>query len=141
MYRVTRPNLHRALLKQFQSCGLDVEYGQKATEYYENLESKKGGVILENGKKLEADLIIASDGVNTKSWKLIGGNRAPARPSGQSLYRTAYPIEHALKDPEVGERFKLMPDESVIEMFMAPGLHGVVWRTETEFSWALSHPV
>lgn len=122
MFRVSRPELHQALSEQIERCGLRIEYGKPAVDYSEDLTSRKGKVRLVNGENLEADVVIAADGVHTKSWKLIGGERPAAQSSGHSIYRTAYALEHMLKDKEVAQRFKLQPDgREIIELW-----HGLV---------------
>ena len=114
IFRISRPRLHHALTKQLERCGISLQYGKPAVDFSENLSSRKGQVLLDNGQKLEADVVIAADGVHTKSWKLIGGDRPSAQSSGHSIYRTAYPVEHLLKDKELAERFQLRPDGQVV---------------------------
>ena len=47
------------------------------------------------------------------------GQHVPARSSGQAVYRVAYPVEIAMKDPMVAERFKLTEEgRSVTELWI-----------------------
>ena len=141
--RHNRPQLHQVLLVQIRRCNIVLEYNRKAVDYYEDLESCKGGVILEDGSRLEADLVVAADGVHTPSWKLVGGEKPPARPSGNSVYRTAFPVEHMLKDPELADYMQLQEGLGCapLRMFMGAGTQFILWRDDKFFSWGVVHKV
>jgi 2-polyprenyl-6-methoxyphenol hydroxylase-like FAD-dependent oxidoreductase len=95
------------LTAQLKKIGIEVEYGHRVVDYYEDVKAGKGGVVLDNGDKIEADLVVAADGVGTKSHKLVTGHQVRARSSGYAIYRTAFPVEVAFADPLVAERFKV----------------------------------
>ena len=119
IYRHHRPKFHRLLLAQARKIGIEVEYGQRVIEYFENATARKGGVVLQGGSKLEADLVVAADGIGTKSYILTMGEKVDAKGSGFAIYRTAYPVELALADPQVAERFNLLRDgRPVFELWM-----------------------
>ena len=54
------------LFGQLERIGIQVDYG-RVVDYYEDIECEKGGVALDTGIKLEADLVVAADGLGTKS--------------------------------------------------------------------------
>ena len=117
VYRHSRPKFHKALSTQAERCGIQIEYGKRVVDYYES--SSKAGVTLSTGEKIEADVVVAADGINTKSWKLVAGEKPAARSSGYSIYRTAFPVEIALQDELVRERFKILENgHSVFDMWM-----------------------
>ena len=63
--------------------------------------------------------MVAADGAGTKSYILTMGEQVDAKGSGYAIYRTAYPIELALADPQVAEHFKLLENgRSVFELWM-----------------------
>ncbi|KAF6226886.1 hypothetical protein HO133_008327 [Letharia lupina] len=114
IYRHHRPEFHQLLLAQARKVGIEVEYGQRVIEYLEDAAARKAG-----GGKLEADLVVAADGAGTKSYILTMGEQVDAKGSGYAIYRTAYPIELALADPQVAEHFKLLENgRSVFELWM-----------------------
>jgi 2-polyprenyl-6-methoxyphenol hydroxylase-like FAD-dependent oxidoreductase len=87
--------------------------------YFENGDDGKAGVVLKDGSRHEADLVVAADGVRGNSWPLVAGHPVPARSSGHAIFRVAYPVENALADPMIAERFPLLEDgRSVIEMWV-----------------------
>lgn len=119
LYRHHRPKFYKMLLDQLAVIGVQVEWDHRVIDYYEEIEAGKGGCILDSGEKLEADLVIAADGLGTRSHKLVVGRKIEARSSGYAIYRTAYPVELALADPQVAERFKMLDNgHSVNEIWV-----------------------
>lgn len=110
----SRPKLHDMLLEQLSKCKVHIEYGTEVVEYFEDIAREKAGVVLRDGSRREADLVVAADGLRGKSWDLITGSPVPARSSGSAALRAAYPVELALKIPGVAERFPLEDDNSSI---------------------------
>jgi flavin-dependent dehydrogenase len=108
VYRVLRPKFNAALLVQVLALGIEVKYGQRAVDYFED--DRKSGVILEDGSKVEVDVVIAADGLGTKSYKLINGHDIRAMSSKYSIFRTAYYAENIMSDPELDKMF-LLRDE------------------------------
>ena len=118
-YRHSRPKFHGMLLEQLRRVGVEVEYGKEVVDYFEDAERGLGGVVLKDGSRHEADLVVAADGVRGGSWSLVAGEHVPARSSGQAVYRVAYPVELAVKDPMIAERFKLTDEgRSVTELWI-----------------------
>lgn len=119
IWRHSRPKFHKMLTDQAERIGIFVEYGKRVHEYYEDLNNKRAGVILEDGQKLEADVVIAADGIGSKSSRAILGHEVPARPSGFSIYRAAFPLETAFADPVIKARFPLgVKGQPLAELWM-----------------------
>lgn len=117
--RYSRPKFHSALLAQAEEIGLRVEYGNVVKEYFEDVSRGKAGVVLGNGSRLEADLVVAADGVRGASALLVSGRPVPARSSGRAIFRTAMPVEEAIKVPGVDERWPLHNGtDPMFEMWM-----------------------
>lgn len=108
-HRHHRPKFVAALLAQVLELGIEVTFGAKVVDYFEDMDGGKAGVVLENGGRMEADVVIAADGIGTKSNKLVNpGDDERAYSSGISIFRTAFPVELALADPEVRDRWPLL---------------------------------
>lgn len=93
------------LYEQLGQIGLDVEFNKEVVEYFEDEARGRAGVLLKDGSRMEADLVVAADGVRGKSWSLVAGQPVPARSSGDAMFRVAFPVEHVLSDPEIVQRF------------------------------------
>jgi 2-polyprenyl-6-methoxyphenol hydroxylase-like FAD-dependent oxidoreductase len=112
----SRIKLYRAFLRQAERVGINVEWGCKVVEYWEDLEQGAGGVTLENGEKRTADIVVAADGLRTKSNTIVSMPETLAT-SGKAIYRAGYPVEYALKDPLVKEMWNFDPEGQPIWQF------------------------
>lgn len=118
-----RPDVQAMLMDQLAAVGIQVEYEKPVVEYFES--ESAAGVVCQDGSRYEADVVVAADGIRSASHKLVGeGKTVPAKSSGHAIFRVAYPVELAIKDPLVAERFQLNEDSGksgVMNMF-----HGYV---------------
>lgn len=138
IYRHSRPKFHAMLLRQLSRIGLSVDYGHEVVRYWEDVENAVSGVVLKDGSRIQADLVVAADGIRSASWPLIAGKPITCRSTGDAIYRAAYPVEVALADPAIAERFPLADDgRSIIEIWMSPDYTFTVWRNHDEMSWSL----
>lgn len=112
IYRHSRPKFHLMLETQLEMAGIKVQYGKRAIRYIDEdpAKSQRAGVELDNGEILEADVVVAADGIGSHSTRVTLGYEVPARSTGFAIYRAAYPVDIALSDPEIKERFPLQPD-------------------------------
>lgn len=119
VYRQSRPKFHQMLSRQAEKVGIYVQYGKRVVGYHEDAGAHKAGITLDNGEVIEADIVIAADGVGTKSSKLVAGQEVRARPTGFAILRAAFPVELALADPVVRDRFRAPEDgHSFMEMWI-----------------------
>jgi 2-polyprenyl-6-methoxyphenol hydroxylase-like FAD-dependent oxidoreductase len=111
-----RPLVYKMFLDAVEKTGIRIEFNRKVVDYFED--AGKGGCITDNGTRYEADVVIAADGVGSKSQKLVGG-QVRAESSGRAMWRAAFPRKHLDKDPEVKEFFKMQPDnEPIVRTFL-----------------------
>lgn len=108
-----RPLIYKMFADQVESIGIKVEYNMRVVDYYEDAATGRGGVILEDGSKYEADVVIAADGVGSKSQALVGG-QVRAISSGRAMWRAAFPIEYLDSNPELKEAFSMVNGEDPI---------------------------
>lgn len=109
-FRHSRPKFAAMLEKQLNLIGIEIEYNKEVVDYFEN--ETNAGVIIKDGSRYEADLVIAADGARGRSLPLVAGCEIPARSSGSAMFRVAFPVEYALADPLVAARFPLNKDGS-----------------------------
>ena len=101
----SRVKLYKSLLRQIDRLSLKIEYGNRVVEYYENTSMSVGGIVLESGKKREAQVVIAADGINTVSDIITSGAHIEPKETGMAIYRATYPVEHAFSKTAVQERW------------------------------------
>nr|ANM86353.1 putative 6-hydroxynicotinate 3-monooxygenase [Cladonia uncialis subsp. uncialis]AUW31216.1 putative monooxygenase [Cladonia uncialis subsp. uncialis] len=127
----SRVKFYKSLIRQAQRLGLLIEYHKRVVSYYEDDESGTGGVVLESGERREADVVVAADGIKTRSGRLISGDVIQPKESGMAIYRSAYPTEHALSEPQVKARWDFKKgDRPIWEFWLGPGLHVLVVVTD-----------
>ncbi|KAH8660809.1 hypothetical protein BGZ60DRAFT_492165 [Tricladium varicosporioides] len=135
-----RPQFHAMLLEQLEKIGVEIHYGHEVIDYFEDAETKRAGVVLTDGSKLDADLVVAADGVRGASWKLVAGIPVPANSSGSAIWRVAFPARLVEDDPVITERFKFLDNgNSVMEMWTGPDMMAVFWRNKDTMIWSLTH--
>ncbi|KAI3394531.1 hypothetical protein diail_2580 [Diaporthe ilicicola] len=138
VYRVSRPKFNTALLEQVLALGIDVTYGRRAVDYFED--ETKAGVILEDGSKIDADVVVAADGLGTKSHKLINGHDIRAVSSKHSIFRTAYHVDHFASDPELDSIFPLRDDGGALhQIWTTNDLQIKVLRARGVVEWHIVH--
>jgi 2-polyprenyl-6-methoxyphenol hydroxylase-like FAD-dependent oxidoreductase len=102
-----RPLVYKMFVRQAEKLGINVEFNTRVVDYFEDEKTGKGGAITEDGARYEADIVIAADGVGSKSQKLVGG-QVRAQKSGRAMWRAAFPRKELDKNPEVKEFFQLV---------------------------------
>lgn len=88
-------------------------------------DAAEGKVILADDKVMQADLIVAADGVHSKAvGHVLGDKETQASNTGWSCMRWLVPTEEFLSDPETSTMIK----DSMQRFFMgAPGGGALVW--------------
>jgi 2-polyprenyl-6-methoxyphenol hydroxylase-like FAD-dependent oxidoreductase len=91
-----RPLIYKMFVSQVERLGIQVQFGRRVVDYFENDDKTKGGCITADGERFDADIVIAADGVGSKSQRLVGG-QVRARSSGRAMWRAAFPIEASVQ--------------------------------------------
>ena len=132
----TRARLHSLLHQYVHHLGIPIRYSARATDYFED--DDHAGVVLEDGEKLTADIVVAADGIGTKSWNLIQGFKENPISSGFAVLRATYPVERALASPVFAEDFNEVNEG---RMVFGPGAHLVACRTNKHMIFLITHKV
>ena len=103
--RLSRPKLYRAMLDHLERTGVEVQFGNEVVDYFEDEATSRAGVILSDGSRHDADIVVAADGVNSHSWKLVLGREVRARPSGDAIFRVSYPLSQTIANSLIAEKF------------------------------------
>ncbi|KAG7448145.1 maackiain detoxification [Guyanagaster necrorhizus] len=123
---LSRLELHRALHKYATSLGISIQHGISVEHYSETID--KGCAILADGTKLEADLVIAADGVGGKAWSIVSGKKEQPISSGYAIYRTTFPLEHAMNDPLLAKVYE--GNGSHASAYIGPNSHIVTGKNK-----------
>lgn len=116
-----RPLIYQMYVNQVRRLGVNIQFGKKVVDYFEDDARGRAGCVTDQGENFEADVVIAADGVGSKSQKLVGG-QVRAMKSGRAMWRAAFPIEHLDKNPKVKEFFKMQKgttgDEPIVRTWL-----------------------
>lgn len=130
-----RPLVYSMFKKQVEAVGVDIQFNCKIVDFFEDEEKGKASCVTDDGRTFEADVIIAADGVGSKSQRLVGG-QVRARSSGRAMWRAAFPREALKANPEVDEFFCCKgenKDEPIVRTFLGPGTYALtLTRPETQ---------
>jgi 2-polyprenyl-6-methoxyphenol hydroxylase-like FAD-dependent oxidoreductase len=129
-----RRKLHNLLCTYAKELGIPILFESPVVEYFESSES--GGVLLQNGQKITADVVVAADGVGSKSRAIIDGNRDAPISSGFIMYRISYPADVAMKNPIIEKEWAGAQDLGFL--YIGPGAHFIVSRSKNDFCWLLT---
>ncbi|KAL0934512.1 uncharacterized protein CTRU02_211311 [Colletotrichum truncatum] len=132
---IYRAKLHELLYEYARRLGIVTSLSTAAVGYFETHE--KGGVLLSDGRRLEADVVVAADGVGSVSWQLVLGEKAAPISSGYAIHRTTYPVDRVINNPVLGPVLKAK--RTHFAFYAGPDSHLVMGKTEKEVSWVLTH--
>jgi len=136
-----RPLVYKMFVNQVERSGVKVEFSKRVVSYYEDEKTGKAGVVTDADEKFEADVVIAADGVGSKSQSLVGG-QVRAMSSGRAMWRAAFPIEHLDQNPEVKEFFRMMDgDEPIVRTWLGPGTYALTLTRKDTMIWIMNHDV
>lgn len=138
-----RPLVYRMFVRQLEKLGVEVKYNQRVVDYEEDETKGKAYAITDDGTRHEADIVIAADGVGSKSQKLVGG-QVRARSSGRAMWRAAFPIENLDKNSEVKQFFNLSgPDnkDPIVRTWLGPSTYGLTLTRPDTMIWIINHDV
>ena len=134
---ISRPALHKALMHALSDEGVEVCCGERVVRYIET--SSMGGVEVASGKVLLADLVVAADGIHSKSWTVVTGVEPKIYSSGMAVFRAAFPAHHALADPGLRERWAADEQGDKYAFFLGPASHGMMLFGKQVVSWVWVH--
>ncbi|KAM0711448.1 hypothetical protein Q7P35_002188 [Cladosporium inversicolor] len=106
---IYRSKLHKLLYEYALELNIPMEFSATLSEYVETQDH--GGAILVDGRRLTADLVVAADGIGSKSWALVLGKKYAPISSGFVLYRVTFPAAPALKNPVIAKELKECRDQ------------------------------
>ncbi|KAH6857083.1 putative monooxygenase [Chaetomium sp. MPI-CAGE-AT-0009] len=92
-----RKDVALMLFAQAQRLGIPISFGVSVTKYSEDPAKGSGIIHTDDGRELSADIVVAADGLGTKSHSVVLGYPTRAVSTGYCVDRAAYPTS-MLKD-------------------------------------------
>ncbi|KAJ2988382.1 hypothetical protein NUW58_g4005 [Xylaria curta] len=138
----TRPGVAHMLTSQCQRLGIQIEYGSTVVGFSET--DEKAIVTIETQGQVThagADIVVAADGVGTKSHAHVSGQTVKATSSGYSMFRGIVPfglIEKNLSSGIVEKFFSSQRPEFRIYV-CPPDTHANIILSRGFFSYGLTY--
>lgn len=92
-FLVQRAGFYEMVLKGVERRYIPVDWNTHVTKFGEDESKNVAWVDLEDGRRLEADLVIAADGIGTKSHEAVTGHTITPYSSGFAVLRCTVPTE------------------------------------------------
>ena len=135
-----RPKMYAILLDEVKRQNIPVRYGCKVVRYFE--EDDRGGVELESGEILMADVVAAADGAHSCSAKLVSrGEIEEPVSSGLSIYRCVFDAKWETRDPQFRETWEPKEGHDELRFLIGPGAHALVLLGKDIIAVLLAHTV
>lgn len=93
-----RGELHEIVFNYAKECGVEINLGHHVENYWETEDA--AGIVLEDGTKVEGDLVVGSDGVRSKARTLVLGYEDKPKSSGYAVWRAWFSNKDMIADPE-----------------------------------------
>ncbi|CAG9981058.1 unnamed protein product [Clonostachys byssicola] len=134
--QLQRSDFMTLLTRYVEVLGIPVEFNHKVVEYFET--EQFGGVLLDDDRRLTADLVVAADGIGGKSHKLILGRVDRAVSTGYSVHRSNFSLEHLANMPSVLNEIGQSKDRVAI-IVGGTNAHAVIAHNEKSICWIITH--
>jgi 2-polyprenyl-6-methoxyphenol hydroxylase-like FAD-dependent oxidoreductase len=82
---MARTGLATMLYDQSQRLGIKVTFGVSVVNYLENATEGTATAVVNDGRQLTADIVVAADGLGTKSHQIVLGQPVRAIRTGYSI--------------------------------------------------------
>jgi salicylate hydroxylase len=102
-----RANLHKCLLERALQLGCKVHCSSRAVDVLVNGHGETATVVLYDGRRMTADLVVGADGINSRMREVMLGKKDPPTPTGDLAYRLLLSTKEMLKDPELADFVKI----------------------------------
>lgn len=135
---------NRALVQQFLyehalSLGVQFQFGCRVSGYFET--ERTAGIITDHQQRLEADGIIAADGIHSVARGFVSKKTDQPKPSGGAIYRSWFPLE--LLDNEPSLKFLTESPRDEFHLWIGARIHIIV-QTNSKLKGVVvlfNHPV
>ncbi len=133
-----RGEFHEIVYKHALEIGVDVRLGARVEDYFES--DDEAGVVLENGERMTANVVLAAEGVRSRGRKIVLGYDDKPKASGYAVYRSWFDADEVAKDPDL-QFFTDNGDKHVA--WLGPDVHFIAASVKNgkDFSWVCTHKV
>ncbi|KUI67902.1 3-hydroxybenzoate 6-hydroxylase [Cytospora mali] len=112
-----RVDLQLSLYERAKQLGVQFNLGEKV----DLVDVDAAEITKESGEKAKADIVVAADGLWSKTAACFRGKRSPPLPTGDLAYRVVLKLEDVADDPELS----CLVRNPAVNFWIGPGSHVV----------------
>ncbi|KAF2867754.1 hypothetical protein BDV95DRAFT_581685 [Massariosphaeria phaeospora] len=131
-----RGELHEIVFNYAKEVGVEINLGHRVQNYWETEEG--AGLVLEDGTKVEADVVVGSDGVRSKARTLVLGYEDKPKSSGYAVFRAWFSNKDMMADPETRQ---FCENGDTFNGWIGPDVHFLfsTLKGGQDCCWVLTH--
>ncbi|KAI1353609.1 FAD/NAD(P)-binding domain-containing protein [Xylaria sp. FL0043] len=134
-----RPQIMRMLEGQIKRLGIPIFYGRKTVSYEEDIPSGKASALTASGEVFIGDVVVAAEGIGTKSHKIVTGSPVPFVPSGYAIIRGAFSPSFIAPNSK-GAELLLEPGQiPEVRTYAGEDMHLITLFTHDKVGLAFTH--
>ncbi|EIW78875.1 FAD/NAD(P)-binding domain-containing protein [Coniophora puteana RWD-64-598 SS2] len=138
-YSGHRAEIHEAVYEYALSLGIDIRFGHNVESYQEDPSRGKASVTV-NGKTIEADIVVAADGVKSRARQYVLGYNDQPKSSGYSVYRAWFDAKEQGVGSDPNTDF-LTKDGDAYQCWIGRDVHFICSSLQggNTVSWVITH--
>ncbi|KAH8162143.1 hypothetical protein CIB48_g6104 [Xylaria polymorpha] len=134
-----RPQLHKMFEDQINRLNIPVRYNRKTVGYEEDVLSGKARVLTASGEVFTGDVVVAAEGIGTKSHEIVTGSPLPLVHSGYAIMRGAF-SPTVIAPNSKGAQLLLKPGEiPEVRTYFGENMHLITLFTHDKVGIAFTH--
>lgn len=131
-----RADLHAVLISRAKGLGASLECNARVVDViFASAEVGKEGatVVLEDGRRMDADLVVGADGIHSRMREVLVGKKQPPKRTGDLAYRLLLDAEKLMEDEEL-RSFVLQKE---VNYWIGPGKHVGMYLLQFSFGFGM----
>ncbi|KAJ8131845.1 hypothetical protein O1611_g1781 [Lasiodiplodia mahajangana] len=134
-----RPQIMQMLEDQIKRLGIPILYGRKAIGYEEDALSGIARVSTTSGEVFTGDVVVAAEGIGTKSHEIVTGRPVPFVSSGYAIIRGAF-SPSVIAPNSKGAELLLQPGQTPeVRTYTGEDMHLITLFTHDKVGLAFTH--
>lgn len=128
------------VLRYCQKIGVEFIFGDGVVKYIEDSDS--AGVVLQSGKVLKGDCVIAADGPKSLGREQALGLEDKKTNSGYAIYRSFFYVDDKIRSNPLLKDYT-NPEEDMMKFWIGPHVHMLAysWKGGKDVAWVMTHRV
>lgn len=133
-----RGEMWEVVLAYCKRIGVDFVFGDGVVQYVED--DSSAGVVLQSGKTIRADCVMAADGPKSLARQQVLGLEDKKTNSGYAIYRSFFYVDDKVRADPLLQDY-LNTEEDVIKFWVGPHVHMLAysWNKGRDVAWVMTH--